>query len=589
MAKWLIGGIIVFAFLLRVPFLSLYPIGFTPDEASFGYDAYSILHTGKDQWGHMLPLVLESFGDFKAPLYTYVAIPFVAIFGLNENAVRLPNALLGVGAVWVVYKLVTELLSSQKGRQIADHVRNDGCTLIALTSAFLLAISPWHIQLSRGAFEANMISFLLTLGLFLFFKGLTRQKYLVWSSIVLGLSLFSYHSAKVVVPLIVAFIVVMYWKELKQKVSQVLRVPKVPQVGKRDLILASLIFIICIFFTAITFFQGAGRRASDVSIFNGALEAQADARYKSIQEGTNPTIARILHNKYFVTIDRFVDNYTSYFSTEFLFVDGPRESTYGMMQHTGVLYWFELALLLSFLIFLFKNKKQKYLWILVFWLFISPIPASLTQGVGHAANRAATMIPVLQIIAGIGLYQLIIICKQFGFERLPRLLRILAMTSLAGIVIFSLSGFLKNYIFFSPITLAKPMLYGNMEVAEWLKEHASDKTNIIVSNKLSEPHIYIAFVNKWNPKDYQRATEDWNRYKDEGLTFLDQLYSYRLGKYNFKRIDKEDLVGLDNTILVGKPEEFPDSMEVIKRFMYPDGSVSLLVVAPYKDTYAYVN
>src|SRR6185369_6445644 len=116
MTKWLLGGILLLAFFLRVPFLDLYPIGFTPDEASFGYDAYSILHTGKDQWGHTLPLVLESFGDFKAPLYTYIDIPFVAVLGLTKTAVRLPNALLGVVAVWVVYLLVNELTNGRQSK-----------------------------------------------------------------------------------------------------------------------------------------------------------------------------------------------------------------------------------------------------------------------------------------------------------------------------------------------------------------------------------------------------------------------------------------------------------------------------------------
>src|SRR5258706_12664390 len=112
MSKWLLGGILILAFLLRVPFLNLYPIGFTADEASFGYDAYSILHTGKDQWGHPLPLMLESFGDFKAPLYSYLDIPFVGVLSLTKVATRLPGAILGVEAVWVIYWLMKELGST---------------------------------------------------------------------------------------------------------------------------------------------------------------------------------------------------------------------------------------------------------------------------------------------------------------------------------------------------------------------------------------------------------------------------------------------------------------------------------------------
>src|SRR3989339_2190313 len=109
MKKGILPLILALSFLLRVVALDKYPVGFTPDEASFGYDAYSILKTGKDQWGNAFPLVLKSFGDYKAPIYAYLTIPSVSIFGLTKFAVRLPNALLGSLAVYVVYLLINKL------------------------------------------------------------------------------------------------------------------------------------------------------------------------------------------------------------------------------------------------------------------------------------------------------------------------------------------------------------------------------------------------------------------------------------------------------------------------------------------------
>ena len=110
MTRIVLSCILIAGFLVRIVWLDRFPVGFTPDEASFGYDAFSILKTGKDQWGHTFPLVLESFGDFKAPLYSYILIPFVALFGLSRPIVRLPNALLGTAAVYVTYLLVNEIL-----------------------------------------------------------------------------------------------------------------------------------------------------------------------------------------------------------------------------------------------------------------------------------------------------------------------------------------------------------------------------------------------------------------------------------------------------------------------------------------------
>src|SRR5690606_39044514 len=138
--------------------------GFTPDEASFGYDAYSLLKTGKDQWGHPVPIVLESFGDFKPPLYAYLTIPFVAVFRMSEFSVRLPNAIAGTLAIYATYLMVSELAKHTKLSKRKSET-------FALLSALLLSISPWHVMLSRGAFEANLTTILMPLGVYFFTRS----------------------------------------------------------------------------------------------------------------------------------------------------------------------------------------------------------------------------------------------------------------------------------------------------------------------------------------------------------------------------------------------------------------------------------
>src|SRR5688572_20592021 len=114
MKRFFLPLILLAAFCLRLASLSSIPSGFTPDEASFGYDAYSILKTGKDQWGKSIPILFESFGDFKSPLYGYLTIPTVAVFGLNKFAVRLPSALIGTLGVLITYFLVKEIFGKKK-------------------------------------------------------------------------------------------------------------------------------------------------------------------------------------------------------------------------------------------------------------------------------------------------------------------------------------------------------------------------------------------------------------------------------------------------------------------------------------------
>ena len=124
--------LLLLAAVLRILFLSDIPNGFTTDEASTGYDAYSILATGRDQHGEFLPFFAQSFGDYNESLYRFITVPSIAVFGLNEFATRLPAALAGVLTVWIVYLL---------GKTWHDEH-------LAWIAALLLAISPWHIFFS---------------------------------------------------------------------------------------------------------------------------------------------------------------------------------------------------------------------------------------------------------------------------------------------------------------------------------------------------------------------------------------------------------------------------------------------------------
>ncbi|KKT76332.1 MAG: hypothetical protein UW69_C0001G0028 [Microgenomates group bacterium GW2011_GWA2_44_7] len=159
-----LGTIIVLALILRLGALDRYPAGFNADEANQGYSAYSLLQTGKDEWGETLPLSPRTFGDYKAPLYTYLTVPSIALFGLNVFATRLPAAILGTLTVLITYLLVISLFdhTAMSMPKLKEKVWLNG-NVIGLVAALLLAISPWHVQLSRGAFEANLPSFFIPL------------------------------------------------------------------------------------------------------------------------------------------------------------------------------------------------------------------------------------------------------------------------------------------------------------------------------------------------------------------------------------------------------------------------------------------
>src|SRR4030066_322174 len=150
--------IIILSAVLRLWNLNKIPPGLTPDEAALGYNAYSILKTGRDEYGKILPVIFKSFGDFKPGFYIYLTVPFVASLGLNEFAVRLPSALAGILGVWLIFLIVKEINNLEKIK-----IKN-----LEIISALMLALNPWHIHFSRGAWEIN-VSLTLTLAGILFF------------------------------------------------------------------------------------------------------------------------------------------------------------------------------------------------------------------------------------------------------------------------------------------------------------------------------------------------------------------------------------------------------------------------------------
>ena len=151
--------------------LRLWEVGNVPpspdwDEAALGYNAYSILLTGRDEYGQFMPLVLRSFDDYKPALYSYLIIPFIKIFDLNIISVRLPAIIFGVLAVFATYLLVKEILSIEDKQGKSNKYKET----LALLSAAFLSISPWHLQFSRIAFESSVAASFNIFSAFFFLK-----------------------------------------------------------------------------------------------------------------------------------------------------------------------------------------------------------------------------------------------------------------------------------------------------------------------------------------------------------------------------------------------------------------------------------
>lgn len=536
----LLGAILVLALLLRVVGLANYPVGFTADEASFGYDAHSLIQTGKDQWGEPWPITFRSFGDFKLPVYTYLAIPFVGSLGLTEFATRIPSAAIGVLAVFATYLMTKQLFKNNK---------------LALVSGALLAISPWHLGLSRGAFEANLTVFFMTFGAWAFLKGLKDRRYLTLSAVSFGINLFTYHSARLITPLVGTALVLVYKKELGLgKISEISKVVKKNAIP----IAVFLVFLGTAFYSL---FLGGGSRAGDITIFNPTDKwaALSERRYEAVLAGVPSNVSRIFSNKGVYVLDQFAERYLAYLSPQFLFTQGVSEWAYGVIPGRGVLYIIELPFILMSVWYL-ANKglgKSKGLNFIFFWILLSPLAAALTKGPGYSGTRAATMMPAIQVFSAFGgLLFFDLISKKLKVEK-----KLLSFSFIAVFAAFLLI-FIEDYVYHAPVAGAEGMLYGRQEAVEYVDRIQEDYQKIVFSRSLTEPQIFVAFYQKWDPNKYQKATMDWLRYEEENLPFLDQLGEYSLGKYTFSDINYSKAE--KGELLVGKPKEFPADASFLK-------------------------
>lgn len=533
--KILFIGIVVVAFILRFYRLGEVPVSIDWDEAAIGYNAYSILTTGKDEYGTRFPLVFRSFDDYKPPLYFYLTVPSVALFGLNEFAVRFPSALFGTLTVIVVYFMVGELVRRQKDKLFH---------LLPFVTAFLLAISPWHVHFSRVAFEATTGVFFNVLGVYLFLRGLRNGWFLALSAICFSLALYEYHSERVFVPLLVITLAVLYWRELlSQKVAVICSVV----VG-----IAMVTPLILLLFNPANLTRLAG--TSSLADQTGLLERNI-VKLTTAQKNSD-LLGTIFANRRITYAQVLVNGYLSHFNFNWLFINGDQErhKAPGM----GLMYWWELPFLLAGLYQLKSTTavKRRVKLLVFIWFLISPVAASVTTEVPHAI-RTIVFLPTFQIFTGLGLLSFWDYILHY-----KKNLQIGIICSFAVVFLFNFAYFTNLYFVHLNKEYSKYWQYGYKQTVEYVVKNYGKYDHIIVSTKLEQPHIFFLFFLKYSPEIYLQNGGTYSGGFAENRNAFD--------KYEFHPFS----IGQDSlrpkTLYIGTPGEIPG--EGIYHIDYLDGT-----------------
>lgn len=551
----LIGVLIIGAF-LRIWQLGQIPISLDWDEAALAYNAYSILETGKDEYGSTFPIVLRSFDDYKPALYAYIAIPFVKLFGLTEFVVRIVSSVSGIFGILITYLLVKELFN-----------RKD----LALLSSLMLSISPWHIHFSRIAFEANL-GLTLVLGSLLFFlKGLRNPLFLIFSSAFAPLSMYAYQAEKVFVPLFAILLFAIYRK-------QIFAIPK-------KYLLTAFLTGIIISFPLLTYTltnKDALTRATGTSIFANRTSlpdfiSDFDLAVRNLKNiENNDFLGLVFDNRRVIYTRQLLSNYFWHYDPNWLILEGEivnknitnlRHQAYQM----GNLYLWELPFILIGIYFLIFSKFKKETKFLIFgWLLIVPIPSSITWDVPNSV-RTITFLPTFQILTALGLLFLLDKLNVL-FRKGSMLIKPLIITSFALLIIFNIVYYLNQYFVQYNYFTSSFWQYGYKELIPEIQKIEEDYDKVIISTKipLDQSYIFFLFHLKYPPKDYQKVSKQFSGiYKS----------FHKVGPYEFR-----DLSGtskyIPDTLYVGAPKDFEGfkNLRVIRTIHFLDGSTAFQLV-----------
>lgn len=545
MKKYLIyiflGIIILIAIIARFYKLGEAPAGFYVDEAGQGYSAYSILKTGKDEFGKAFPIVFRSLTDFKTPVYIYLIVPLIPIFGLSPFTVRFPSFIFSILTIPLIYLLVKYLSKNEK---------------LALITSLLLALSPWHILFGRTNFECNVALFFFLAGVYSFLISLKKPWLLMLSALMFAIAIPAYHSQRIITPLMLIILFIRYKDTLLDKFH------------RRYLIMAAALgAIISLPTLSVAVTPGFLARAAGLNIFSH-IRQMPDGFISAYSGFLSP----LINGSWFLSTREFLSLYFSYFSPRYMFVlgdYGPRSS----FPELSTFFLWQFPFYLYGLWILFKNKNLGDLkFFTIALLLISPIPAAVTRDPYTTIRALPLVIPQIIIIA-LGINDI--------FQKIKnKFIKVLTMFVFVLLIIYSLLKLYSSVIILNEYYRAKYWDWGWQEVAAVITGLKTDKP-IVIDNARSDADLQIAFFLKYDPIKYQKGNFEvpineyyTNLYRNKEK-HIGNIVTRPVNWQNDLTVDQY-LVGDELGISLQQIEEH--NLKLIKEVKYPDGKVAYRIV-----------
>lgn len=528
---WMLVFVVTLAFFVRVYKVTSIAPSLSWDEVSIGYNAYSILKTGRDEHGKFLPVdAFVAYGDYKPPLAVYLTVPFVAVFGLNELAVRLPSVIAGTLAVVFTYLIVGELFYKRY-----NDYKNYNC-YIPLVSALLLTISPWHIQLSRAGWEANIALTILLLGIWFVLKARQNPRLLIVCWIPLVLAMYAFNSARYVAPLLGALF--LFW------IKEVM-------VAHKKFALIGIVVALFLLAPLIPHLLSpeARLRFTEVNIFSDVTIIEK-ANERMVIDG-NTLFSNIIHNRRVGFVLEYLKHFFDHFEPRFLFIRGDGNPKFSL-QEVGQLYFIE-APFLVYGIYRLLITHSTLAWTLILWVLFAIAPAAAARETPHAL-RIENTLPVWQILIAYGLISL---SKH-------RILRIAYFLSLIASVMY----FWHNYFNHYAVEYSSEWQYGYKEALAEVRKLESGYERIVMTQGYGRPYMYTLFYTRTDPSWY--FTSKRSTFDAAGF-----YHVFGFGKFEFRDAGPGPIER--GTLYVTTPNETPEKIRILGNVRRPNGEPAFYI------------
>ena len=475
---------------LRLVALDKSPLAINWDEASLGYNAYSLALTGKDEHGKSWPLSLKSFGDYKPSLYSILSVPVVKIFGLNQRSVKYISVIAGVMslvALWLCLRI---------------WIKSEWQQILIMT---MISFEPWRLHFSRTALETNLSAMLFGFGTFflLFSKKYKTNLMIVFSFVFFALSAYSYHSARVAVPVLLFLFYAdpLSWFQ-KRKQSFNLK-----WLGA---IFVWLLLMLPILMESNS--QGAVARFNQENIVSKLFPFVSREIYNGDLEST----LRVNPGYYFAgTIVGHLASYISpvnYSTNIFPWIKDsvqytPEFNFYGLI---------EIFFLVIGMGVLMTNVSKFEYRFLIYWLVAAVAPAVVTWNWFHGLRIANGMM-ALEIIMALGL--------GYFIKSMPSKFAWMAGVTFGVLLLWQLVFVINNELVFANTENYSAYQPGGFkEGALIIKDIMDSYDQIIVESPYEQSYIFFLFYLNYPPQKFQtltRTNNDFDKFVFRDINFAE--------------------------------------------------------------------